>query len=120
MSTPNVERAAPRFQPSVTALLSGLLIAAAVPPWGWWPAAFMGLALLDRLLADRPTSSRFRTGLLVGVAWALPSTIWVVDLSPPGWLLAAALHALWLGLAAALVPAGRWRLPGLVGAVTLA
>ena len=120
MSTPNVERVAPRPHPSVTAILAGLLIAAAVPPWGWWPAAFVGLALLDRLLADRPSASRFRRGMATGLAWALPSTLWVVDLSPPGWLLAAGLHALLLGLAAVLVPAGRWRRPGLVGAVTLA
>ena len=70
-------------------LAAGLLIAAAVPPWGWWPAAFIGLALLDRLVADRPLSSRFRRGLLVGAAWAFPSTVWMLDLTPVGWLAAA-------------------------------
>ena len=120
MNTPDVERADPRLRPAATAALAGLLIAAAVPPWGWWPTAFVGLALLDRLLDDRPATSRFRRGLIVGVTWSLPSTIWVVDLSQPGWILAAGLHAMWLGLAAALVPTGRWRRLGLVGAVTLA
>ena len=101
-------------------LAAGLLIAAAVPPWGWWPAAFIGLALLDRLVADRPLSSRFRRGLLVGAAWAFPSTVWMLDLTPVGWLAAGLLHAGWLGLAAAAVPPGRWRRLGLVGTVTLA
>jgi len=103
-----------------TAVAAGLLIAASVPPWGWWPAAFVGLALLDRTLADRPVGSRFCRGLLAGAAWAFPSTLWMLDLTPPGWIVAGLLHALWLGLATAVVPAGRWRRLGLVGTVTLA
>lgn len=106
--------------PAARAVAAGLLIAAAVPPWGWWPAAFFGLALLDRLIANRPTASRFCRGLLVGAAWAFPSTLWMLDLTPPGWVVAGLLHALWIGLAAAAVPPGRWRRLGLVGTVTLA
>jgi apolipoprotein N-acyltransferase len=80
----------------------------------------VGIALLDSMVANRSAASRLRRGMVVGAAWALPSTLWVVDLSPPGWILAAGLHAVGLGLATALVPAGRWRRPGLVGAITLA
>ena len=120
MSTSNVECGARRPPPSATLILAGLLIAASVPPWGWWPAAFVGIALLDSMVANRSAASRLRRGMVVGAAWALPSTLWVVDLSPPGWILAAGLHAVGLGLATALVPAGRGRRPGLVGAITLA
>jgi len=120
MSAPSLGRVPDRLRPLGTAVLAGLLIAAAVPPWGWWPAAFVGIALLDRLVADRPVASRFRRGMATGLAWALPSTLWMIDLSPPGWLFAGGVHALWLGLATALVPAGRWRRLGLVGTVTLA
>lgn len=120
MSTSNVECGARRPPPSATLILAGLLIAASVPPWGWWPAAFVGIALLDSMVANRSAASRLRRGMVVGAAWALPSTLWVVDLSPPGWILAAGLHAVGLGLATALVPAGRWRRPGLVGAIALA
>ena len=120
MSAPSLGRIPDRLRPSGTAVLAGLLIAAAVPPWGWWPAAFVGIALLDRLVADRPVASRFRRGMATGLAWALPSTLWMIDLSPPGWLFAGGVHALCLGLATALVPAGRWRRLGLVGTVTLA
>ena len=105
---------------AILGLAAGLLIAAAVPPWGWWPTAFIGLTILDRLVADRPLASRFRRGLLVGAAWAFPSTVWMLDLTPVGWLAASLLHAGWLGLAAAAVPPGRWRRLGLVGTVTLA
>ena len=120
MSAPSLGRVPNRLRPLGTAVLAGLLIAAAVPPWGWWPAAFVGIALLDRLVADRPVASRFRRGMATGLAWALPSTLWMIDLSPPGWLFAGGVHALWLGLATALVPAGRWRRLGLVGTMTLA
>ena len=120
MSAPSLGRVPNRLRPSGIAVLAGLLIAAAVPPWGWWPAAFVGIALLDRLVADRPVASRFRRGMATGLAWALPSTLWMIDLSPPGWLFAGGVHALWLGLATALVPAGRWRRLGLVGTMTLA
>jgi len=60
MSAPSLGRVPNRLRPSGIAVLAGLLIAAAVPPWGWWPAAFVGIALLDRLVADRPVASRFR------------------------------------------------------------
>ena len=30
--------------------VAGLLLAASLPPWGWWPLAFVGLAMLDRLM----------------------------------------------------------------------
>ena len=44
----------------------------------------------------------------------------MLDLTPPGWVISASLHALWIGLAAALVPMGRWRRVGLVATVTMA
>ena len=109
-----------RWSSVAGAVTAGLLIAASVPPWGWWPAAFLGLALLDRSLANRSAGSRFRQGLLTGAAWAFPSTFWMLDLTPPGWIIAGLLHALWMGLAAAAVPSNRWRRLGLVGTITLA
>ena len=41
------------------AVLGGLCLAASVPPWGWWPLAFVGVAIWDRLLADASPRSRF-------------------------------------------------------------
>ena len=109
-----------RWSPVAGAVAAGLLIAASVPPWGWWPADFIGRALLERSLADRSAGSRFQRGLLAGTAWAFPSTFWMLDLTPPGWIIAGLLHALWMGLASAAVPSSRWRRLGLVGTVTLA
>ena len=43
MSAPSLGRVPDRLRPSGTAVLAGLLIAAAVPPWGWWPLTLLGL-----------------------------------------------------------------------------
>ena len=72
---------ASRLRISATAVLAGLLLAASIPPWGWWPAAFPGIALLDRLLVDQPAKRRFGRTMLVAAAWLLPGTAWIWDLS---------------------------------------
>ena len=91
-----------------------------MPPWGLWPAAFIGVAWFDQSLTGRPILSRFSRGILVGLSWALPSTFWMVDLTPPGWLIAAFLHSGFIGLAAVLVPPFRGRRLGLIGTICLA
>lgn len=67
------------------AVLAGLLSCAAMPPWGWWPLAFLGVGLWALLLADRTWKQRFWVGVLVGQGWYLPSTLWMVKFSPVGW-----------------------------------
>ncbi|MBC8363569.1 MAG: apolipoprotein N-acyltransferase [Actinobacteria bacterium] len=111
---------APRLRIAAVALTAGLLLAASIPPWGWWPAAFPGIAILDRLLADQPPGRRFVRTLLVTVAWLAPGTLWMWDLTPPGWLIVLLIQGAFFGLAAMAIPAGRGRRVGLVGAVTLA
>ena len=44
---------------------AGALVAASLPPWGWWPLAFVGIAILDRLVADRPARVPLRPHLAV-------------------------------------------------------
>lgn len=67
------------------AVLAGLLSCAAMPPWGWWPLAFLGVGLWALLLGDRTWKQRFWVGVLVGQGWYLPSTLWMVKFSPVGW-----------------------------------
>ena len=101
--------------------LAGGCIAASMPPWGWWPLAFVGIALADRLLAEQPWRVRARRMWLVAACWLFPATIWMLDLTPPGWVIAQAVAAMAFGLAAMAVPAcGNPRRVGLVGAITLA
>ncbi len=95
---------------------SGLLVAASLPPLGWWPLAFVGLALFDGVIADQPAWSRFRRATMAAAAFFLPTLAWMVDLSVPGWVIAATLFAAMVGTMAAACPPrapGRWlALPG--------
>jgi apolipoprotein N-acyltransferase len=112
-----------RFLTPLAAILTGVAMAAALPPWGWWPLAFAGLVGFDRLLADQPVGARFRRGLLVGVGLYVPSLAWLIDMTMPGYVIAAVAYAALLGVAAMIVPPAapaRWvALPGAVAAVEL-
>lgn len=70
--------------------LAGVLIAAGLPPWGLWPLTIAGLALWYQLLNRLTPHGRFGRSLLVGAAWFFPSTVWMADLTPVGWPVAAA------------------------------
>ena len=98
------------------AALAGLLLAASLPPWGWWPLAFVGLALLDRLIADQPAWTRFRRGWLVAAALLFPTLSWLFSFTAPGYVIASAYYAALFGLACMACPPtapGRWiALPG--------
>jgi apolipoprotein N-acyltransferase len=102
---------------------TGVLMAAALPPWGWWPLAFAGLACLDRLIADRPRAARFRRGAAVGLGLYVPSLAWMIDMTAPGYVIAAVAYAALFGLAVTIVPAtapGRWiALPGAIALTEL-
>jgi apolipoprotein N-acyltransferase len=102
------------------ALGAGALVAVSLPPWGWWPLAFVGIAILDRLVADRPARSRFVRTWLFGVAWLAPGMGWMWFLTAPGYIVAIAAYAGYLGLAAAIAPGGRWRRLALPAALTVA
>ena len=91
-----------------------------MPPWGWWPLAFVGFAVIDGLLTARTPWLRFRRLPLVGLGWFVPSMLWMFDLTPLGFPIAAAFHAALLGIAAAVTPASRWRRLAFPGALVLA
>jgi apolipoprotein N-acyltransferase len=98
------------------ALLAGVLLAASLPPWGWWPLAFAGLVLLDRLIADQPAWSRFRRGWWVAAGLLFPSMSWLFTFTAPGYVIAASYYAAIFALACMATPPtapGRWiALPG--------
>jgi apolipoprotein N-acyltransferase len=99
---------------------TGLLLCASMPPFGFWPLAFVGLVLLDRLTADRPRGSRFRRGWLVALALYVPGLSWMEALTLPGYLVACVLFALFLGVGIATAPSGPGRWVALAGTWTLA
>lgn len=108
-----------RIAPGAAALGAGALVAAALPPWGWWPLAFAGIAVLDALLADQPRRVRLRRGWLFGLGWIAPGTGWMWFLTAPGYVVVCLLFSFMVGLAVWLAPGGRGRRLGLVGALVL-
>lgn len=88
-------------------ILAGVLIAAGLPPWGWWPLTIAGLALWFRLLDRLGPHGRFGRSLLVGAAWFFPSTIWMADLTLIGWPAAAAGFSVMTALVGWITPSDR-------------
>src|SRR5436190_8058866 len=104
----------------VLAIGAGVLVALSLPPWGWWPLAPIGIAILDRLLAARPWRSRFARGWLFGMGWLPLAMAWMWVLSAVGWVAATAAYAGYLGTACAVAPSSRWRRLGLPAAIVVA
>jgi apolipoprotein N-acyltransferase len=101
------------------AVAAGLACCFAMPPWGWWPLAIVGVALWALLLEDRTWRARFWVGVLVGLGWYLPSTLWMVKFSPVGWPVGVAIWFPFVfGVLSAMCPPGLTAL-ALPGAVVL-
>ncbi len=83
------------------ALGAGALVALALPPWGWWPLSFLGIALFERLLWPiQGRGQRWRLGTAFGFGWLAPGMGWMWFLTPPGYAIAAVGFAALHGLAA--------------------
>ena len=99
-----------KFNVSLKPLISGMCLAFSMPPWGWWPLAFISLFLLDQLLSGVVVSKRrFLVGFSFGVGWLFPSTFWMIALTIPGYIVQGLLFSAFVGFAALLVPRGIWR-----------
>ncbi len=103
-----------------TCVASGIALCLSLPPFGFWPLAFVGLAGLDRLIADQPARGRFARGWLVAMACFVPSLSWMTALTAPGYLIACVAYAAMLGGGIAAVPPSRGRWLALAGTWTVA
>ena len=106
---------------TLLALLGGLLVAASLPPWGFWPLAFVGIAVYETS-AQQATTTRQRLGRgwLFGAAWLFPGMCWMWYLTAPGYIVAASMFAGFHAVAAWAAPRGSWRVIGRPAAHTLA
>ena len=114
-------RPRPPSRRGVSAVLGGLLVAASLPPWGFWPLAFVGIgvyATAQTAATDR--RSRFVTAWLFAAAWLYPGMVWMWFLTAPGYVIAAAMFAAFHGVAAMAAPRGRLRVVGLPAAHVMA
>ncbi len=109
-----------RSVPYVLALLAGLLLAAATPPWGFWIAAFFGIALLDHVLDGTTGWARFGRAWLVWAALLYPTIFWMRAMTLPGYVIAAAAYAGFLAAGTLLAPTGPGRFVALPGGIMLA
>lgn len=115
--------------------ISGLLIAFALPPWGWWPLGIIGFALFAHGTNSASRLDRFAAGWAAGFVWLAIGELWMFDLTPPGYVFVFVVFGAGYGLVAVaagsndhrliLLPAGfvlyewiRWSFP--FGGVPLA
>jgi apolipoprotein N-acyltransferase len=87
--------------------VAGALVALSIPPFGWWPLAWLGFALLAAALPGRSWRVRLAIGAGFGVADYVIGLLWVQEFSVFGYIGVVVLSALYAALAVVLVPSGR-------------
>lgn len=107
----------PRY---LLALFAGVLVALSLPPWGWWPLAFVGLALLYRVVERRSPRGRLLLGWLFGVGMFGIGWFWFGEFTGPGAVLSIAAESLFMGVAMVLVPPNAGRVAAFPAAIVLA
>lgn len=104
----------------LAAALGGTLVAFSLPPWGFWPLAFIGVVIFEAAQGANPTR---RQAALRGFAFALPwmaiGMCWMWFLTVPGYVAVAIAFAGFHAAAAAIAPRGPWRTVGRPAAHTL-
>ena len=107
-------------RPAVQSIVAGLLFAASIPPWGWWPLGLVGIALWYRTIEGAEGRQRIRWSFLTGLAWSLPTTLWMLDLTPAGWPVSVIIFSIFFALAGLMTPMqGRLRPAAFVAAIVL-
>lgn len=79
-------------------MAAGGLLWLAFPPTGWWPLAFVAVALLSVATAGHSKRSGFLLGLTAGFALYLPLLDWLQNVGIHAWLVLATTQALATGL----------------------
>jgi apolipoprotein N-acyltransferase len=102
------------------ALLGGVAVAGSLPPFGFWPLAFLGVALLYLALEAASMRRRLWLGLGFGIGQYAIGLYWAVQFSAAGFVVLVLFEAAFLAIACAACPPGRGRLLALPAWLTLA
>ena len=98
----------------------GVLVALSLPPFGLWPLALCGVAILAWSLRGQPTVSRAAAGFLAGVGQFAIGLAWADKFTLLGYSGLVILHSAMFAVACVLVPGGPARAPATAGLLTLA
>ena len=90
-------------------LACGVLIALSVPPFGFWPLAWLGFAGMALMLPGRSAAMRCAIGVGAGLGQYVIGLAWVSEFSIPGCVALIVLGALFVGATLLIVPASRVR-----------
>lgn len=90
-------------------IASGVAVALSIPPFGWWPLAWVGLAGLFLAIYGQGWRSRLAVGAGFALADYVIGLAWVQEFSVYGYVAVVLISAIYLAAAVVAVPAGRWR-----------
>ena len=88
-----------------------------LPPFGWWPLALLGAAVVVGVVEGLDLPRRMAVGAAVGLGFLGPGLWWMTEFHVAGYALAVAVEATLFGLGVAVAPSGRGRGLGLPAAL---
>jgi apolipoprotein N-acyltransferase len=88
---------------------AGVLVALSLPPFGWWPLAWVGFGAVAFLLPGLSVWPRVMLGTGLGAAQYSIGLFWVHEFSLPGCIVLILWSSLYIAVAVSLVPTGRRR-----------
>jgi apolipoprotein N-acyltransferase len=88
---------------------AGVLVALSLPPFGWWPLAWVGFGAVAFLLPGLTVWPRVMLGAGLGAAQYSIGLFWVHEFSLPGCIVLILWSSLYIAVALALVPTARRR-----------
>lgn len=91
----------------IPALGAGVAVALSVPPWGFWPLAFPGIAVLVWHLVGLRPGARALVGLVFGFGLFGPTLFWISEFHGVGYVALLVLEGSFFAAAAALTPPRR-------------
>jgi len=101
-------------------LMGGVLVAFSLPPFGLWPFAFIGVALLAWAVRDRSIGARAAAGFLAGAGQFAIGLAWADKFTFLGYAGLIIIHSAMFAVACVLVPTGPVSMPALAALLTLA